>query len=183
MNEAMFSFELKDKYPPEVVIDKKLKEISDVTRGYVSGKIEKYLGEISSYKKKVGLTAAFETLAIESGTIEVDIQEDLGEICSENHRFEVFLIVKGLEYYKYRMMFVDYGAIAYPVTVVMNDMLAYEYSEKRKTVFCVKSMQELEDMLDKILVSNGMVSLIQSLIGEALRQEKLTDDALSVEEK
>ena len=53
-----------------------------------------------------------------------DIQDDLGEQSKEDHRYEVFLTVKGLEHYRYRMMFVDYGAISYPATIVLNEMLA-----------------------------------------------------------
>lgn len=65
-----------------------------------------------------------------SETESADIQQDLGEQGSEQNKFEVFLTVKGLEHYKYRMMFVKYSTISYPVTIVMNKDLAIEYSGK-----------------------------------------------------
>lgn len=49
------------------------------------------------------------SIQTKSETIKVDIQEDLGEQSKEDHRYEVFLTVKGLEHYRYRLMFVDYG--------------------------------------------------------------------------
>lgn len=69
------------------------------------------------------------------------------------------------------MMFVDYGAISYPVTIVMDEKLAIEYSGKRMTAFPINSMKELEDMLDRVINSDTMIFLIQKLIDEALRQE------------
>lgn len=167
MDKETFTFELLDKYPPEVVIRNILKQIEEATRGYVIGNIEKYDGPIFSYTKSTGLTSlqtAFEPVA-------VDIQDDLGVQGTENYRYEVFLTVKGLEHYRYRMMFVDYGTVAYPVTIVMNEALAIEYSSKRNTTFNIESMSDLENMINMIINSKTMLSLIQSLINESLRQE------------
>lgn len=169
MNKETFTFELTDKYPPEVVVRNMLKQIEEATNGYVIGNIKQYDGPIFSYTKKTGLSslqASLEPAAI-------DIQTDLGAQGIENYRFEVFLTVKELEHYKYRMMFVGYGTVAYPVTVVMNEALAVEYSSKRNYVFNVESMRDLESMLDTIINSPTMISLIQSLINESLRQEEL----------
>ncbi len=46
MNKETFSFELVDKDKPEVVIKNSLQQIDEATRGYVSGKSEKYDGQI-----------------------------------------------------------------------------------------------------------------------------------------
>lgn len=46
----------------------------------------------------------------------IDIQAELGAHGAENNKFEVFLTVKRLEHYRYRMMFVEYGSVAYPAT-------------------------------------------------------------------
>ena len=108
-----------------------------------------------------------------SETIKVDIQEDLGEQSKEDHRYEVFLTVKGLEHYRYRLMFVDYGAISYPVTIVLNEMLAIEYSGKRNDIYYIDSMKELENMLDVVINSESMIDFIQKLINESLRQERV----------
>ena len=69
------------------------------------------------------------------------------------------------------MMFVDYGTISYPVTIILNEDLAVAYSGRRKDVFTIESMKQLEEMMDTILNSDMMLSFIQSLINESLRQE------------
>ena len=52
MNKETFSFELVDKDKPEIVIKNSLRQIDEATRGYVKGNIEKYDGQIRTYKKK-----------------------------------------------------------------------------------------------------------------------------------
>lgn len=167
MNKETFTFELLDKYPPEVVIRNLIQQIEEATKGYVIGNIEQYNGPIYSYRKNTGLSSLQTVLE----PVNVDIQSDLGAQGVENYRYEVFLTVKGLEHYRYRMMFVEYGSVAYPATIVMNEALAIEYSNKRSFMFKVGSMKDLEDMLDAIINSETMVSLVQSLINESLRQE------------
>ena len=127
----------------------------------------------SSYTKQTGLAATLSSIQTKSETIKVDIQEDLGEQSKEDHRYEVFLTVKGLEHYRYRLMFVDYGAISYPVTIVLNEMLAIEYSGKRNDIYYIDSMKELENMLDVVINSESMIDFIQKLINESLRQERV----------
>lgn len=172
MDKQTFSFELIDKDTPDVVIRNSLKEIEERTRGYVTGHIQKYNGPISSYVKRTesAVTAALANFS-DNHTIPVDIQSDLGEQDSEDNRFEVFVSAKELEHYKYRIMFVDYGAISYPVTVVMNEDLAKECTSRGTTRFKVGSMKELEIMMNTILNSQRMFNLFQSLIYESIRQE------------
>lgn len=170
MNNQTFDFELVDKFTPVTVVKNALKQIEVATKGYVTGNIEPYSGHISSYTKKIGFAAAFDTLN-RTETVEVDIQEDLGAQDTEQNRYEVFLSVKGLEHYKYRMMFVDYGTVSYPVRIVMNEDLAVEYSGKRKPVFDIHNMANLEAMMEKIINCVTFISLVQSLINESLRKE------------
>lgn len=167
MNTETFSFELVDKDKPEIVIKNSLRQIDEATRGYVKGNIEKYDGQIRSYKKNLGLVIP--TLQKE---VTIDIQKDLGEQNNEDYKFEVFLTVKGLEHYKYRMMFVNHGTLSYPVTIVMNDRLAVEYSGgQMKDIFWIESMKDLEELMGRVINSDTMESLIQKLINESLRQE------------
>ena len=119
------------------------------------------------------VAATLSSIQTKSETIKVDIQEDLGEQSKVDHRYEVFLTVKGLEHYRYRLMFVDYGAISYPVTIVLNEMLAIEYSGKRNDIYYIDSMKELENMLDVVINSESMIDFIQKLINESLRQERV----------
>lgn len=170
MNKEKFTFELIDKYTPDIVIKNSLKEIERDTKGYVIGNIDRYDGSIDFYiKRGGGLAAVLGTMQQMSEM--ADIQQALGEQDPEQHKFEVFLTVKGLEHYKYRMMFVDYGTISYPVTIILNEDLAVAYSGRRKDVFTIESMKQLEEMMDNILNSDMMLSFIQSLINESLRQE------------
>lgn len=167
MNKETFSFELVDKDKPEIVIKNSLRQIDEATRGYVKGNIEEYDGQIRSYKKNLGLVIP--TLQKE---VTIDIQEDLGEQNNEDYKYEVFLTVKGLEHYKYRMMFVNHGTLSYPVMIVMNNRLAVEYSGgQMKDIFWIESMKDLEELMSRVINSNTMESLIQKLINESLRQE------------
>ncbi len=91
-----------------------------------------------------------------------------------NKRGNSFLAVREFNYKHIcsRMMFVDYGTVFYPVTIVMNEELAREYNEgKKQEGFIVDSMKELYYMLNVVINSETMVTLIQNLINEALRQE------------
>ena len=182
MKEQEFVFDLVDKYSPEIVINNLLKQIESATKGYVCGHIQEYDGAITSYTKQVGgFGAALSAFQKGTETVHVDIQEDLGEQDYEKHRYEVFLSAKGLEHYKYRMMFVDYGTVSYPVTIVMNEDLAVEYTGKRITNFNVESMRELENMINQILSCKTMLTLIQNLINESIRQENKSSSLATIE--
>ncbi len=56
-------------------------------------------------------------------------------------------------------MFVHHGTLSYPVTIVMKD------------IFWIESMKDLEELMSRVINSDTMVSLIQKLINESLRQE------------
>ena len=168
MGNLKFEFKLKDEYTPEVAIMKILSQIEEATQGYVQGKVEVYDGPIYSYKES-SLALVGSSLLNAEKTI--DIQGELGEIGAENHKYEVFLAVKGLPHYKYRMMFIEYGMISYPVTIVMDNELAMIYSGQDKELFKCDSMKMLQDMMEKIINSEPVIAFIQKLINEALRQE------------
>lgn len=172
MNNEIFKFDLVDKLTPEMVIENSLKQIKEATKGYVIGEIKEYEGAICSYVKKTGIAASLAGLQLGSENTQIDIQDDLGEQDDKNNRFEVFITAKELRYYKYRLMFVDYGTVSYPVTIVMNEALAVEYSGKRSYTFQIGSMKELENMMDVILNCETFVRLVQSLIYESMRRER-----------
>ncbi|MCI8299885.1 MAG: hypothetical protein HFI69_05980 [Lachnospiraceae bacterium] len=95
-----------------------------------------------------------------------------GYVKGNIEKYEVFLTVKGLEHYKYRMMFVNHETLSYPVMIVMNDNLAVEYSGGQiKDIFWIESMKDLEELMSRVINSDTMESLIQKLINESLRQE------------
>ena len=172
-----FNFDLVDRLTPDKVIEDKLKELVEVTKGYVEGKIEPYSVLIFSYDytKRTGL-ANLNLYQNSEETVHVDIQDKLGEQNNEEKKFEVYLKVKGIENYKYRMMFVEYGTVSYPATVVLNADIAAEYgSGRRNTIVKLNSMLEIQELLNKIFESGMMMELIQNLINEAIRQENMVE--------
>lgn len=70
------------------------------------------------------------------------------------------------------MMFVDYKSVSYPVTIVLNDDLVTEYRSTYDDTFQLRSVKEVQDMMEKIINSGTLTRLIQSLISEAIRIEK-----------
>ena len=74
--------------------------------------------------------------------------------------------------YKYRIMFLKYGAIAYPVQVVLNEDIAEAYNGKKQYIYDVESMQDLKTMFETIINTDFCTNLIQSLIYESMRQSR-----------
>lgn len=170
MDKSKFTFKLVDTLAPDIVIRNALKQIEEVTEGYVSGTIDTYDGPIHNYTKITGWAAAVSALQ-KSSEVSVDIQESLGEQGSEDHRYEVYLSAKELKHYKYRIMFLQFGTVSYPAKIVMNDDLATICFGKLKNTFEVESMAALEELINAILESEIMVKLIQNLINESLRKQ------------
>lgn len=134
--------------------------------GYVIGRIREYQASMLILANR---SEYDDDLFKGEEPVEHDIQEELGERDEEHHCYNVYLSVKGLAHYKYRMMFVRYGTFLYPVTIIMNDELAIEYSGNKNGIYQISSVDELENMMDVVINSEIMVSLIQKLINEALR--------------
>ncbi len=170
MSTEKFNFELKDTKTPDEVVKEYVSQISEWTKNMVICEVSSYDGYTTSYVKKSGLVVTAELL---SGTKEetVDIQNDLGEQSGIDNKYEVYFLVKGLEHYKYRIMFMRYGAISYPVSIVLNEDIAEAYSGKLQYKYEVRSMEELKVMLERIFNTEYCTKLIQSLIYEAMRQE------------
>lgn len=49
MDNMKFSFELVDKYKPNEVLEMALKQVEEVTRGFVRGNIQDYDGPMQDY--------------------------------------------------------------------------------------------------------------------------------------
>ena len=171
MDKEKFNFELKDTMSPEEVIIESARDIGECTNEMVICNVGPYDGETKSYIKKNSYATIARTLqSMEEET--VDIQDSLGEQSGIENKYEVFLSVKGLEYYKYRIMFLKYGAIAYPVQVVLNEDIAEAYNGKKQYIYDVESMQDLKTMFETIINTDFCTNLIQSLIYESMRQSR-----------
>lgn len=172
MSDRKFDFELKDTRTADEVLKDYSNKIAEWTKGMVLCEIVPYEGETETYVKRSSWAVTAGALAEIDKDITVDIQQYLGEQSDLNNKFEVCLTVKGLEYYKYRIMFIRYGAIAYPVNIVLNEDIAKAYSGKSQYKFFVESMKDLEEMVEQIFETEYCTKLIQSLIYEAMRQEQ-----------
>lgn len=172
MMDSGFSFDLRDTLLPDVVIRGFTNDIENVTNGYVSGDIQKYNGHVYSYTKKVSLGVSGLLNNLESHEEEYDIQNDLGAQNTTLNKYEVFLTVKNLENYKYRIMFVSYSSVAYPVRIVLDESIARDLGNQGlETIFNVASMVKLEELCQRIFHSNKLHTIIQSCINESLRRE------------
>lgn len=102
---------------PEKVISEILAQLSEETNGIICGNIETYSGHVMSYTK-----AGFSSLAIAIGSAEkeVDIQNDLGKIGQETHKFECYLYTPEYDKYKYRVFFIKYDTSNYPVNIELH---------------------------------------------------------------
>lgn len=171
MNKEKFDFDLKDTMSPEEVIVECAKEIAECTKHMVTCEVAPYDGMTTSYVRKNSFTAMAKAMqSMEDETI--DIQNFLGEQSGKDNKFEVYFSIRELEYYKYRVMFLRYGAVAYPVQVVLNEDIAEAYNGKNQYIYNVNSMDELKAMFKTIIDTDYCTNLIQSLIYESMRQAR-----------
>ena len=168
-----FSFDLINKEIPYEVIKKKIYQISFLTQGYVTCEISEYIGKIRSYEEltTLGLIGS-SNFKLNNPVRHVDIQEELGEIKIENHKYEIYLTVKGLENYKYRICFIEYGSISYPVSLILDSDIAFDCMDQSKEEYTIENQVELEEKMDSILNSDRLGVIIQNLIYEAIRREQ-----------
>ena len=161
---------------PEKVVGEVLDQLSEETNGIVLGKIIPYSGHVVSYTK-----AGLSTIALALGTAaekEVNIQNDLGKIGQDTHKFECFLYTPEYEKYKYRVFFIKYDVANYPVDVILEESVARSVSGANSGyLFKCNTREELEDLIIKIFTSKKLISIMQELV--RINQSK---KALKVEE-
>lgn len=148
---------------PETVIKEVLSQVSEETNGIILGKIEPYNGHVTSYTK-----TGISSIALALGTAtdrEVNIQEDLGKIGQEIHKFECFLFTPEYEKYKYRVFFIKYDVANYPVNVILEESVARSVSSSSSGyVFTCNTRDELETLIINIFTSKKLIGVMQELI-------------------
>lgn len=167
---------------PDKVIDEFLTQLPEVTNGIICGKIEPYGGEVFSYRKK-GLSGLSEVF----GTVgeKVDIQNDLGKIGQDTHKFECYLFTPEYEKYKYRLFFVKYDIAHYPVSIILDESIADSISEtKSGYIYTCMAREELEDLIYKVFSSKRIIVVMQELIriNQAKKEEQNDFDEVETEE-
>lgn len=166
-----------DLTPPNEVIEQILSELPSITNNIVCGKLVPYSGRIESYT-----TIERTSLAFMMNTKEekfVDIQKDLGKMGEEIKKYECILYTPIYEKYKYRIFFIKYGIAKYPVRFVLEESIAnaIESLNSRCVVDC-KDRSEVENLINRIMSSKKLISVIQELIriNQVKRNESLQDN-------
>lgn len=147
---------------PEEVIKGVLSQLAEETCGIVLGKVVDYSGHVMSYTKSGFSSVA---LALGGADKEVDIQEDLGKIGQETHKFECFLYTPEYEKYKYRVFFVKYDTANYPVNIILDESVARSLSEVNSGyVVTCDTREQLEKLVISIFSSKRLITVMQELI-------------------
>ncbi len=147
---------------PDKIIEEFSQQISEQTRGIVTGNIMPYDGKIFSYTKH-GFGAFKAALEMESET--VDIQTTLGVQGNEAKKFEFYLSTPSYTQYKYRICYIKYGVSNYPVTVVLDQSVVSEINpEDANYVLVCNTRAELESLFLKIIYSRKVIKVMQELI-------------------
>lgn len=149
---------------PEKVISDILSQLSEETKGIICGNVTAYSGHVFSYTKHGFSSIA---AALGTGTVdkEIDIQDDLGKIGQDTHKFECFLYTPEYDKYKYRVFFVKYDTSNYPVNIILEESVARSISTGSSgyVVSCA-TREELEELIYKIFNSKKLISVMQELI-------------------
>lgn len=162
------TFDFKDKLDfnnidltaPDKVVEDILSQLRSATNGLIRGSVQAYEGPIQSYKKM-----NFSSIAEALVSDEVDIQQKLGVIGQEEHKFECFLFTPEYDRYRYRVFFLQYNAANYPVKIVIDDSVAESaFPSSNAALLICSTRDELERCVYTIFNSPKMVSVMQELI-------------------
>jgi hypothetical protein len=147
---------------PDKVIEEILSQLPEETNGIIFGKIQPYNGHVFSYKM-TGLSGIAQAISTAEKT--VDIQEDLGKIGGETHKFECFLYTPEYDKYKYRVFFVKYDIANYPVSITLDESVSKSISNTNTGyIYTCNTREELEELIFRILSSKRIVAVMQELI-------------------
>lgn len=147
---------------PDKVIEEILLQLSKETNGIIIGKIQPYSGPVFSYEQKVFSEIAEAMQSVVSQR--VDIQEYLGEIGQEAHKFECFLYTPEYDTYKYRVFFVKHDIANYPVDIILDESVAKSISGLKSYVHKCNTREDLENLVYDVFNSKRIVTVMQQLI-------------------
>lgn len=158
-----YNFSDVDVIIPEQVMRDVCDELNRITKGFVTGNVCEYEGNIESYDT-LGMMASL--AASLNAVTKVDIQDKLGAIGDEIFKYELYLTASQIESYKYRILFISYGIAGYPVKVVLEQGIADELNNKEDSeyIYILECKEEFEKLLVNIFNSNIIKKVIQDLI-------------------
>ena len=147
---------------PEEVIKGVLNQLPNETNNIIWGKIDPYAGHVFSYKKS-GFSGIAEALGTADKT--VDIQDSLGKVGEESHKFECYLYTPEYEKYKYRVFFIKYDIANYPVEVILDDSVSKSvFGRNSGYIHTCHTREELEELVYNVFNSKRLVTVMQELI-------------------
>ena len=174
------NFDKVDLTAPDMVLEEVGEQLKEITKGMVECVIKPYDGPIRSFtqKKEVGTGAAFPTFQIKTIEERVNIQDRLGELGNTQKRFEVCLETPNDTDYKFRLMFVEYDATIYPVTVVLESDIANQLPQYGNGyVYKLKTRKDFQEFVISEINTDKAVTILQQLINLAGNTEPMeTDD-------
>lgn len=92
-----------------------------------------------------------------------DVQSKLGEETAESKFvYELYLTSQSMPKYKYRICFIYYGVLLYPVGISLEKEIANELGVPNAE-FTVDTQDDFEEYLRRILGSKKVTLLIQNL--------------------
>ena len=92
----------------------------------------------------------------------VDIQNNLGDVSGGRFKFELYITSTVTPNYRYRIMFVQYGIVFYPVTLVLDEAIATELGQQQQIE--IGTPNEFENSLGAILNSRKVENVITALL-------------------
>lgn len=162
---------------PDKVIEDILSQLPGETNGIILGEIKEYDGYVTSYTKP-GFSSI--TTVLGAADKEVNIQNDLGKLGQETHKFECVLYTPQYDKYKYRMFFIKYGIANYPVNIILEESVAKSVSGTNSGyILTCNTRTELEELIINILTSKKIISVMQEIIriSQAKRDVEIFDES------
>lgn len=173
------NFDKVDLTTPDKVLEEIGTQLKEITNGMVECAVKSYDGPIRSYiqtreNAANALITAFQTKTVEE---KIDIQDRLGELGNTRKKFEVCLETPNDTDYKFRLMFIEYDATIYPVTVVLESDIANQLPQYGNGyIYKLKTRKDFQEFVISVINTDKAVTILQQLINLAGNTESSETD-------
>lgn len=148
---------------PKNILEEQCTYLNKMTNEIIIGRVEEYSGNIDSYIIP-GFSDALKPLNDIFTEKKVNIQSALGEMGERQFTYEFFLTSRVTPDYKFRVLFMQYGIMGYPVKIVLEEGIADEIDAEHGYIYSVQSQEEYEEVLGKVLNSTRITDIVTRLI-------------------
>lgn len=159
---GLLDFSEIDLTAPNVVVAGFAEQIENATNGIIKGKVAAYDGHVFSYTQK-----GYDMKILLSATEDkhIDIQTTLGRQGEKSYKYEFYINTPVYESYKFRICYLQHGLGNYPVKVILDENIAGSISvNSSKYIYTCNDRTDLEALMDKVLYSKYLISIMQELI-------------------